>query len=75
MKVKFVYTKLIEVEKEIDDKFSALLDETNSWACYDIREELYEQSEETWAQIQKEDEDFYNRMYILSEDNDYLAEY
>ena len=74
MKVKFVYTKIIEEEKEIDDKFLALLDEENPWIYYDLKEELAEQSKETWTQIKK-DEDFYNPMYILSEDDDILAEY
>ena len=74
MKVKFVYTKLIEEEKEIDDKFFALLDEENSWAYHNLKKELCEQSWETWAKIEK-DKDFYRPMYILSENDDYLIEY
>ena len=76
MKVKFIYTKQVEVEKEVSDDFILLLDKdtiyNRSWL--DLNEVFRDQAWETWAQLEKEP-NFYRPLAVMSEDDDILAEY
>ena len=76
MKVRFIYTKQVEVEKEVSDDFILLLDKdmmySRSWL--DLNEVLHDQAWETWAQLEKEP-NFYQPLAVMTEDDDILAEY
>jgi len=76
MKVRFIYTKQVEVEKEVSDDFIPLLDEdtmySRSWL--DLNEAFRDQAWEIWAQLEKEP-NFYRPLAVMTEDDDILAEY
>lgn len=76
MKVKFIYTKQVEVEKEVSNDFIPLLHKyamySRSW--FDLHEAFRSQAQEIWTQLEKEP-NFYRPLAVISEDGDILVEY
>ncbi len=76
MKAKFCYASVVEVEKDIPDKFVAVLSHPDLWSAGELYDEFSGFLDDAWREIKNQDKEFRYPVGVYPSDGSgFFAEY